>query len=141
MTLKLFSRFSSKANEKHNLKNKSKKEIGDYGEKLAVKFLKKQGYKILSTNYKVKYGEIDIIAKDGLFTVFIEVKYRSKKLYGLPSEAVDKHKQNKIKYILTNSVDYKDANEALINDEEGFKFFVNNIIKQAMRKVNQEEMC
>ena len=50
-------------------------------------------------------------------------------------------KQNKMKYILTNSVDYKDANEALINDEEGFKFFVNNIIKQAMRKVNQEEMC
>ena len=50
-------------------------------------------------------------------------------------------KQNKMKYILTNSVDYKDANEALINDEEGFKFFVNNIIKQAMKKVNQEEMC
>lgn len=104
MTLKLFSRFSSKANEKHNLKNKSKKEIGDYGEKLAVKFLKKQGYKILSTNYKVKYGEIDIIAKDGLFTVFIEVKYRSKKLYGLPSEAVDKHKQNKVKYVASQYV-------------------------------------
>ena len=56
-------------------------------------------------------------------------------------DLADFFKQNKMKYILTNSVDYKDANEALINDEEGFKFFVNNIIKQAMRKVNQEEMC
>ena len=111
MTLKLFSKFSSKTNEEHNFKNKSKKEIGDYGEKLAVKYLKKQGYKILSTNYKIKYGEVDIVAKDGLFTVFVEVKYRSKKLYGLPSEAVDAHKQNKIKYVASQYVlSHKDEN-------------------------------
>ena len=77
----------------------STKKIGEFGEKLAIKYLKKQGYKIICTNYKIKYGEIDIIAKDDVFIVFIEVKYRSKNLYGLPSEAVDKRKQQKIRAV------------------------------------------
>ena len=78
---------------------KTNKDLGDYGEKLAVKFLKKHNYKILETNYKVEHGEVDIIARDGDFIVFVEVKFRSKKLYGLPCEAVDWHKQQKIKAV------------------------------------------
>ncbi len=97
-----------------NNKFKSTKEIGDYGEKLALKFLKKQGYEILCTNYRIRYGEIDIVAKDGLFTVFIEVKYRSKKLYGYPCEAVDKHKQQKIKAVASQYLLRNENNNLLI---------------------------
>lgn len=74
-------------------------ELGKYGEKLAVRYLKRHGYKIIKTNYHISIGEVDIIARDGVFLVFVEVKYRSKTLYGYPSEAVDWHKQRKIRAV------------------------------------------
>lgn len=76
-------------------KNFHKKLLGKVGEKKAAEFLKKQGYKIIETNYKNALGEIDIIAKGGEYTVFIEVKTRSSEVFGAPSEAVDYRKQQK----------------------------------------------
>ena len=76
-------------------KNFYKKLLGRAGEKLAVDFLKKKGFKILKTNYKTVVGEIDIIAQDREYIVFIEVKTRSSDNYGLPREAVDRKKQEK----------------------------------------------
>lgn len=70
--------------------------LGASGEQQAAKFLKEKGYKILETNFLNKIGEIDIIAKDKEFVVFVEVKARSTKAFGLPSEAVNFHKQQKI---------------------------------------------
>ncbi|KKQ57253.1 MAG: hypothetical protein US74_C0006G0037 [Parcubacteria group bacterium GW2011_GWA2_38_13] len=62
----------------------SKKDIGNYGEKLAKKFLKRQGYKIIDKNYRTKSGEIDIIARDKESLVFVEVKTRSSAEFGDP---------------------------------------------------------
>ena len=70
--------------------------LGASGEQQAAKFLKEKGYKILETNFSNKIGEIDIITKDKEFVVFVEVKARSTKAFGLPSEAVNFHKQQKI---------------------------------------------
>lgn len=72
---------------------------GKTGEVLAEKYLKKQGYKIIKTNYKNKIGEIDIICynKKDDEIVFVEVKSRTSDLMGLPSEAVDIRKQKKIR--------------------------------------------
>ncbi len=70
--------------------------LGASGEQQAAKFLKEKGYKILETNFSNKIGEIDIIAKDKEFVVFVEVKARSTKAFGLPSEAVNFHKQQKV---------------------------------------------
>lgn len=87
---------------------------GKKGEKKAVLFLKKHGYKILETNFKNKIGEIDIIAeKDGVI-VFIEVKNRSTYRFGRPIEAVDFRKQNKIKkvaeiYLMIKNKYYNDV--------------------------------
>ena len=82
---------------------------GDAGEILAQKYLKKQKYKILDTNYKNKVGEIDIIAQKNKMLVFIEVKARETLAFGRPCEAVNLHKQNKIRacaeiYILKNKL-------------------------------------
>jgi len=75
---------------------RSKTNTGQRGEKLAQRFLKKQGYKILATNYQNKLGEIDIIAQDKNTLVFVEVKTRTSAHFGLGKEAVDRHKQRQI---------------------------------------------
>ena len=72
---------------------------GAVGEQLAVNYLKKLGYKILETNFSTKVGEIDIIAQDKNYIVFIEVKNRTSLKYGRPSEAVNYIKQTKIKQV------------------------------------------
>lgn len=70
--------------------------LGFEKEKEAAAFIKKKGYKILSTNYATQYGEIDIIAKHKKDIVFIEVKYRKSSFSGAPQEAVTYKKQQKI---------------------------------------------
>ena len=76
-----------------------KKLLGRKGEDLAVKFLKKQRYKIIERNFKCTYGEADIIARQDDCYVFIEVKARASDTYGRPLDAVDYVKQNKYKKI------------------------------------------
>jgi len=71
-------------------------EIGNNHETLAAEFLKKLGYKITDKNFKVKAGEIDIIALDKKVLVFIEVKFRKNNKYGNPYEFVTVQKQQKI---------------------------------------------
>ena len=77
-------------------------EIGRIGEKLAVKFLKKSRYKILETNNRQSHNEIDIIATNRDFLVFVEVKTRSVdeadmySPYGTPADAVTISKQRRI---------------------------------------------
>lgn len=66
----------------------SNKSTGDYGESLACDFLRKLGYKILERNFRIRGGELDIIAKDKDQIVFIEVKTRYTHEYGDPAESV-----------------------------------------------------
>jgi len=65
---------------------------GKSGEDIAVQFLKRRGYRILERNFRTKFGEIDIIARDRKTTVFIEVKLRESISSGYPSESVVKAK-------------------------------------------------
>lgn len=66
--------------------------IGKFGEDLACIYLKKLGYKIVERNFRIRGGEIDIIAKDGEILVYVEVKTRTSRKFGLPEEAVGFHK-------------------------------------------------
>ena len=74
----------------------NKRQIGTAFEQEAVLFLQRHGYRILERNFQCRQGEIDIIARDGRYYVFVEVKYRKDSLSGAPEEAVTRHKQNKI---------------------------------------------
>ncbi len=76
--------------------NKKIRITGIDGEKAAKKFLKDNNYKIIDTNYRTRFGEIDIIAKDENYIVFVEVKARGEKSLGNPMEAVNYDKQRKI---------------------------------------------
>jgi len=72
--------------------------LGKNGEDIAVKYLEKQGYKILERNKRFsKLCEIDIIALDRNTLVFVEVKTRKTNICGHPFEAITKTKYNHIK--------------------------------------------
>ena len=73
--------------------------LGNAGEVIAQEYLKKNKYKILETNFRCKFGEIDIIATKNDVIIFVEVKSKSSKKYGLPREMVTVYKQNKIKLV------------------------------------------
>lgn len=63
--------------------------VGALGERIAAKYLTKKGYRILETGYRPRHGEIDIVARDGKTTVFVEVKTRTNARYGSPEDAVN----------------------------------------------------
>lgn len=73
-----------------------KQYIGKLGEDLSAKFLIDIGYEILDRNFHSTYGEIDIIAKNEKYVVFVEVKTRSNVLFGTPIEAVNRKKQKRM---------------------------------------------
>ncbi len=74
--------------------------LGAAGEEKAAEFLSSNNYTILYRNYRVsRLGEIDIIARDGEYICFVEVKTRSSKAYGTPGEAVISSKRDRIRKI------------------------------------------
>lgn len=72
----------------------NKKAVGTFGENAAAEYLNKNNYNIISRNYYGTHGELDIIAYDtkNNAIVFVEVKTRKNKLYGLAAESIDKAK-------------------------------------------------
>lgn len=74
----------------------NKREIGAQKEAFAAKYLEGAGYRILARNFRSRTGEIDIVARDGEYLVFVEVKYRADGACGSPLEAVDYRKQQSI---------------------------------------------
>jgi putative endonuclease len=73
-----------------------KKELGKKGEEIALRFLKKKGYRIIEKNYVCKMGEMDIIAKEKDTLAFIEVKTRTSTTFGPPQLAVNSSKQRQL---------------------------------------------
>ena len=79
------------------MKTDNRRSTGAAYEKAAGYYLEQLGYEILEYNYRCRRGEIDIVAKDGDYLVFCEVKYRSDGTKGDPLEAVDARKQQRIR--------------------------------------------
>jgi putative endonuclease len=83
---------------------------GREGERIAVDFLVKKGYRIVRRNYRFGRGEIDIVAQDGAELVFVEVKTRRTSTFGEPEEAVTRKKQSQIRtvaegYLFEHAID------------------------------------
>lgn len=77
----------------------NKRTTGTEYETLAAKYLEQQGYKIIEKNFRCRQGEIDLIAREGPYLVFIEVKYRKNASMGTAIEAVNTKKQNVIRKV------------------------------------------
>jgi putative endonuclease len=70
--------------------------LGHLGEELACAELRRRGYEILARRYRTRHGEIDIVARDGPTTVFVEVKARIGNEFGGAADAVTPWKQRRI---------------------------------------------
>lgn len=92
-TSKSAKRSKAKSSSGHNI------ELGRRGEEAAARFLYRRGYEIVERNWKCSAGEADIIARDGEWVVFVEVKTRSSCETGMPSEAVDDKKRDRYERI------------------------------------------
>ncbi|MEO7349596.1 MAG: YraN family protein [Terrimesophilobacter sp.] len=75
----------------------AKDDLGRRGEDLAAQFLRNAGYSIIDRNWRCPRGEIDLVARDGDDTVFIEVKTRSSTAFGHPFEAITAQKLARLK--------------------------------------------
>jgi len=116
-------------------------EIGRYGEKLAARFLRKNGFKILETNKHQSHNELDIIAANKEWLLFVEVKTRSVSsdlycAYGSPASAVDHRKQARTvraaqDYLLTHTTKGKqprmDVIEVYLDKNTGKLLKINHI--------------
>ena len=71
--------------------------VGAWGEALAAQYLQKKRYKIAATNYRSRYGEIDLIVSNRKYLVFVEVKLRKSDRFASAFEFVDSHKQDRIR--------------------------------------------
>lgn len=88
------------------------RELGEQGEALAVSYLQTKGYRILERNFRIRSGEIDIIAFDKKSLVFVEVKTRRSQKFGAAAEAVHYQKRRRIVrtalfYLTMKSLNYE----------------------------------
>lgn len=73
-----------------------KRELGSWGEERAARYLRFHGYKIIEMNYRCRMGEIDIIAQNRKFIVFVEVKLRKSSGFAEAKEFVTRAKQQRV---------------------------------------------
>ena len=88
-----------------------RKDAGDRGESEVARYLRKKGYTLLASQWRCRFGELDLVARDRRGTVcFVEVKLRSAGSIGLPREFVDARKQERLRtaaaaYLSTHDID------------------------------------
>lgn len=87
------------------------KALGNRGEAEVARYLRKKGYTLLASQWRCRFGELDLVARDRKGTIcFVEVKLRTGTAYGLPREAVDRRKQERLRtaaalYLSTHEID------------------------------------
>lgn len=74
----------------------ARQQLGLRGEELAASELQRRGYVLVERRYRSRFGEIDIIAKDGATVVFVEVKTKTDSRFGDPAEMVTAQKQRRL---------------------------------------------
>lgn len=88
-----------------------RKELGSLGEELAAAYLQRHGYRILARNYRVRLGELDIIADDGGTLVFVEVRTRNNCEYGTPFDSITRQKQQQLSRVALEYVSRHDLHD------------------------------
>ena len=73
------------------------KDAGDRGEALVAEYLRARGYELLASQFRCRFGEIDLIARKGKTLCFVEVKLRSDLRFGLPRDFVTAAKQRRLR--------------------------------------------
>lgn len=90
----------------------NKKKLGKMGEEIASEYLKKLGYKIVTKNFRTRYGEIDLICEKNDSIIFVEVRTKSNLNLLSPEESItskkiDRLKKSSLEYLSLNEKKYK----------------------------------
>jgi putative endonuclease len=88
----------------------NKTALGKKGEEIAERFLIQKGFKIIEKNYRIRGGEIDIVAIDGDTVVYVEVKTRTTDEFGYPEESIT---PRKIKFLVRTAKFYRNSRKNL----------------------------
>ena len=88
--------------------------VGQKGEIIAAAELGKLGYLIIDSNYRTQYGEIDLIARDGEYIVFVEVRSLSSNAYCKPIETINQRKISRIMYTAQHYLTVKGFEESAV---------------------------
>ena len=85
------------------------KALGNRGEAEVARYLRRKGYTLLASQWRCRFGELDLVDRRGI-VCFVEVKLRSDTAHGLPREAVDRRKQERLRtaaalYLSTHDID------------------------------------
>ncbi len=75
----------------------NRRSLGDRGERAAIGILEREGYRVLETNYSSRYGEIDIVADEGGWICFVEVRLRSSDRFGSALESLTRRKRDHLR--------------------------------------------
>lgn len=76
----------------------TRRDLGNRGEAETARYLRKKGYALLASQWRCRYGELDLVARDRGGTIcFVEVKLRQAGGAALPREAVDQRKQQRLR--------------------------------------------
>lgn len=91
----------------------SPQEIGRIGEALARGHLEAKGYRIVASNYHCRWGEIDLVARDGAVWAFVEVRTRRSNAYGNPEESITPGKARRLTltarhFLVSNQISFPD---------------------------------
>jgi len=81
-----------------------RKKFGEWGEDIAVQYLVEKGFTILMRNFRAERGEIDIIAREGDYVVFVEVKTGNSDKFGPPEERITRSKQRQLYKIASHFI-------------------------------------
>lgn len=119
----------------------NKRKFGNIGEERVCEYLKHIGMDIIERNYRSRFGEIDIIAKDDETIAFIEVKTRTNSNFGTPAESVTLTKQRRISYTANEYVLKNDLNDCdfrfdiveVFKDKDNYNI---NLIKNAFEVID-----
>ena len=125
----------------------TKKDVGNFGEKVCARFLRKSGYKIIGRNVRMGHLEIDIIASNKEYIVFVEVKTRNTEKNNIlrPAAAVDADKRTNLinfAYSFVKSLSEKEKNkqpridvcEVLVSGDKKLKVCDFNYIENAVTR-------
>lgn len=111
-----------------------KKSLGNKGEQFAAEYYKKLGFTVVAQNYTCRGGEIDIIAQNGEYIIFVEVKTRSENALYSPAEAVDYKKQKRLSVAA-----YKFLSDNKTDKQPQFDIFEVYTVNDRIYKINRIE--
>lgn len=96
------------------MKKIHKRRLGSHAEDIAVRFLKRKGYRIIERNFYCRFGEIDIVAKDGDELVFVEVRSGSDYRFADPLESIHGMKIKRLKKLVLGWLNLRQIQECNI---------------------------